>query len=627
MPVDIKCKSCGYNFYTVGSATWNRRGTVTVYPNYGYCASCCGRSYSYPSGSGNVVKLECAACSNIFGKVTWYDWKNYSSISRGYCNGCRSEYQNEQERKRALERAEQKRREEARRLEAEQRRQREAEAERLRIKREAEARAQKEKAERDRKQEIAKLMSKLRAEKTTNDDEKSPPPKNQNIYDEWMKLDTFELVKDIGDRVAAVSAAGQDVVDKVEDIKQSLMQSVKDHYDTIAPEIERYKEYGNEMKRMNNVFIQEFTKAFKSDCVSETMECLNDSDDLKTGDDALQSKVADLLKGPQLANPMDLVAKIQSLQQQYADKKKTFDDKMDQRMVKLDQAIANIEGKLSVMEGYYDEMIADNERFIQFCVGQGDKYGDEMKDIKEYLSGVINQVKGKSRDLYEGQDEDVERKTFTEEYTVYTRAQQNSKPSNAQRSSVPLGGALPMIGAFAGAVGGALIGNVIMPGAGTLPGLVIGGVLGGMIGLWVEGSFEKDKESGVEMKAHTEKIELTGQDYYSGSEHSGALKQITKALESKIKEYKDDLLSGENAAQKNIDESKDFKMGIAAIRTQVLIFKKDIEGFKTVMKEAVNNPQYRKTMNQKCKDLFTKIWDLVLEIENKSKEKSPSVTV
>eukprot|EP01084_Bolivina_argentea_P017742 33108_1 len=98
------CEGCGHNYYTVNSGTWNKRGTVTVYPSYGYCGSCHGGSASSWSYSGNVVKLECRGCSNKCGIVTWSDWRRGGGETCGYCNGCVDDYKREKARREAEER-------------------------------------------------------------------------------------------------------------------------------------------------------------------------------------------------------------------------------------------------------------------------------------------------------------------------------------------------------------------------------------------------------------------------------------------------------------------------------------------------------------------------------------------
>eukprot|EP00483_Globobulimina_turgida_P001659 UN01661 len=92
MGYKINCCRCGHNYYTVCNGTWNTPGTVTVYPEYGYCGSCAGgKSYSW-TWTGNVVKVECHSCTNLIKVISWSTWRKYNEGAFGYCNGCYNTY-------------------------------------------------------------------------------------------------------------------------------------------------------------------------------------------------------------------------------------------------------------------------------------------------------------------------------------------------------------------------------------------------------------------------------------------------------------------------------------------------------------------------------------------------------
>merc|ERR1712154_22476 len=174
--VDVKCKDCYWRAYTVGSRTWYKSGTVTRYPNL-YCDSCCGGSHSGYSYSGNVVRMECAGCSNCIVPITWSDWKAKRTQYDGRCNSCR----NKKLRQIAEDKARRDRQREAERLEAEQRRLREKKEKELREKREREKKEylRQKQEEAARAEKLRKMKEALEAEFNAESHEKPNEAKQE----------------------------------------------------------------------------------------------------------------------------------------------------------------------------------------------------------------------------------------------------------------------------------------------------------------------------------------------------------------------------------------------------------------------------------------------------------------
>eukprot|EP01084_Bolivina_argentea_P260564 440067_1 len=350
------------------------------------------------------------------------DYDYYRNRSN-YCSYCSAEETNRENERRARERALKQQRLEAERLELEQKRLRELKQKELKEKREAEQQAlitkrQNEENARVAKVEAmkAKLKKEFDAEEKKMEDvkrkaEKAEKDQQENVYNKWMKLDTLTIVKDIGNRVKLCSAAGQDVVDNVKNIEDQLKNSLKDQYKTVEDEINKYKKYGTEMKDMDKVFIDEFSKVLNCDFINQTKAAItNINDNIKNETDSKQEQ-NDILNSEQSMESK--MKQFQELLNKHNEKKGEFVGGIKTALNLLDNAICNMENKLFIIGEYYNDMIKDHENFINFCKNQGDQYGDEMKEIKQYLDKIGADIKDKKRDLYEGQSEDVERKTFS----------------------------------------------------------------------------------------------------------------------------------------------------------------------------------------------------------------------
>eukprot|EP01083_Nonionella_stella_P196508 723004_1 len=371
---------------------------------------------------------------------------------------------------------------EAERLEREQRRLREKREKELREKREREKREYLRK-----KQEEAARTAKLTAMKEAlqrdfdaesaqkSNKTKKEPEQNKNVYEKWMKLDTMEIVRDIGDRVKLCSAAGQDIVDNVQNIEKELKQSLKDHYDTVEPQIEKYKKYGQEMRDMNRLFVVEFDKVLDGKA----------TDSVKSASESAQKQINTKIDHGQkiqdiLESNIGFQAKMNAfkqIQNEFDSKKQKFVQQIGDKMDDLQDAVLSMEAKLNIMSTYYDDMISDHDKFINFVITQGQNYGNEIQNIREYLMKIGDDIKGKKRDLYDGQAEDVERKTFSADYDVYTEHTTDKvQGGSSMDPAVAMG-----IGMVAGAVIGGGIAAAASCGVGTVYGMAVGGAVGGMI--------------------------------------------------------------------------------------------------------------------------------------------------
>lgn len=299
---------------------------------------------------------------------------------------------------------------------------------------------------------------------------------------------------------------------------------------------------------------------------------------------------------------------------QHKKQKDEFDANMDGMMSKLDQAINNVTSKLDIMEKYYDDMINDNNRFIKFCMEQGEHYGEEMKEIKQYLEKIGAQIRPR-RDLYEGNEE--EKRDFTVEYEVYVPVNEPSgnddyKGKQNNHESVQNG---IYCGMIEGGIGGLIFGGPIGAGAGV----IVGGAIGGLIARF-DAMKEKDEESGIELAKKTEQITLTGKDYYDGTKQKESLHEIINALQDKVKDYKTRLENAQSEAEDNNTKAEDFKSSIINMRQQVDTFKNQVNEFKQKLSKANRNEKFRETMETKCTDLFNKIWGIVNQIKDKNEE-------
>eukprot|EP01084_Bolivina_argentea_P215575 366005_1 len=87
----INCEECSENYCSIGSSTWHTSGTVAR--RYGYCPSCCGGTTQTWKWSGNIVKLRCKKCDDMYGLICWNDWKKKSGEVIGYCGDCHNAYE------------------------------------------------------------------------------------------------------------------------------------------------------------------------------------------------------------------------------------------------------------------------------------------------------------------------------------------------------------------------------------------------------------------------------------------------------------------------------------------------------------------------------------------------------
>ena len=212
-----------------------------------------------------------------YSKSTRDDYLRSRWANHECCHRCADE-RNERMRQRAEDEARAAREREAKRLEAEQRRLRLEKERQLREKRERE---KQEELDRQKKAKIARekelkemkeaLQRQFDAENERWEDiqkkaKQKEPEQNKNVYSKWMKLDTYEIVKDIGERVRVCSAAGQEIIDSVDSIETELKKSLVDQYETVKPQIEKYKGYGQEMRDMNDIFVKEFDKVLNGKC-------------------------------------------------------------------------------------------------------------------------------------------------------------------------------------------------------------------------------------------------------------------------------------------------------------------------------------------------------------------------
>ena len=312
---------------------------------------------------------------------------------------------------------------------------------------------------------------------------------------------------------------------------------------------------------------------------------------------------------------------------QFDAKKDEFVQKIENKMDDLQNAVNFMENKLNVMGSYYDDMIKDHDKFINFVMDQGDKYGEELGKIKSYLEELGSQIKGKRRDLYEGQAEDVERKTFSADYEVCTVQQSTEKVKNKSKNCNARIGAA--VGFGVGALTGALVAGSMTCGLGATAGFIFGGAIGGAVGGCIIGGLidkvtgnNKDKyETTTHCTKRTETITLTGADCYSGDKQNEKLQKILTAMEGEFQRYGDKLRNAKQNASEQKREAEDFKTMIGGMKAQIKSFNESIKEIKDSLKNAVIDAAFKKKMNNKQLVLMMQVKKLSMELKDKSKSK------
>lgn len=206
-------------------------------------------------------------------------YSGYSESERDWHSNRPCPYcQNEANARAARDRAEKLRLKKARELEEIQRQERLAERERIeqeRRDREAALLEARQKAEKEEQERIEALKEKLKADfnaqkKKFDNDHNGEKKKEHDDLLEQHKLDTLEMVKDIGERVKNCSAAGEEVVRYADNIQDTLKASLEDNYKIVEGEVDRYKKYGKEMRDINDLFVEELEKVLDQKFLPES---------------------------------------------------------------------------------------------------------------------------------------------------------------------------------------------------------------------------------------------------------------------------------------------------------------------------------------------------------------------
>ena len=88
---------------------------------------------------------------------------------------------------------------------------------------------------------------------------------------QYNRVYAAETVQEIYDGVNTFACVGKVVSERVTEISKDLKNTLKYDYALIKPEMERYEKYGEAMKSMTDVFVDEFTAVF-----TQKAEDLND---------------------------------------------------------------------------------------------------------------------------------------------------------------------------------------------------------------------------------------------------------------------------------------------------------------------------------------------------------------
>eukprot|EP01084_Bolivina_argentea_P051542 94825_1 len=549
------------------------------------------------------------------------DW--YSDRPCPYC-------QNEVNERAARERAQRLRDQEVKRLEEIERQKRiaaMAKIEQDRKDREAELLRAKKKADVERLQNIENLKQKLKedfnAQKKRFDNHTKD--ENKNEYDDLLekhKLDTLELVKDIGERVKNCSAAGEEVVKYVDNIKDKLKDSLKQNYKIIEPEVDRYEKYGQEMRDMNDIFVEELGKVLKKEFVTASDTIDDDFNAKQQQNDANNNEYNELVSNTSNLTMEERLKQFVALAEKADKQKEAFKSSIKQKMGSLMDVIDKMESKLNLMDEYYQNMIKDHEFFIDFCINKGKEYGDELANIQRYFVEIGEQIKGRKRDLYEGQSADVERKTFTAEYEKYDINQ-----STTETKSEDTGMDDPVLkGMKYGAISGAVVGGAVGLCALGPPGLVGGALCGALLGIgpgmligMAAGSSNDSKTYKTTRTTWTKStgsVTLTGANYYDGDRHNNALQQIVDSLKEEFEIYLEKLKQRKKEAENQKEEADDFKQSIDEMKEQICTFKLEAED---IMEKIEEDKFDRDEINGKCEQLFVDVNLLMDVLDEKSK--------
>lgn len=297
---------------------------------------------------------------------------------------------------------------------------------------------------------------------------------------------------------------------------------------------------------------------------------------------------------------------------------------MKETLNSLMEVINTMESKLNAIDGYYQKMIEDHEFFINFCINKGKEYGKELENIQNYLTEIGAQVKG-SRDLYEGQGDDVERVTFTATYEKYDITQNTTTEEKDEQNQTGV-----IIGAISGAVVGGIAGGFIGSAAGPV-GMVAGGMFGAAVGAAVGadlggmvsdmfGCSHNKKEYKTTTTTYTKTtgtITLTGADYYDGDKHSKALDQIVIGLQGEFATYLEKLKNRQAEAESQKEEADGFKQSIVDIKEKICTFKETADE----MIGSLDEDKFdRDEIKKQCEILFVDVNLLMDALKQKSKK-------
>eukprot|EP00486_Rosalina_sp_Unknown_P005870 CAMPEP_0201576070 /NCGR_PEP_ID=MMETSP0190_2-20130828/21660_1 /ASSEMBLY_ACC=CAM_ASM_000263 /TAXON_ID=37353 /ORGANISM="Rosalina sp." /LENGTH=516 /DNA_ID=CAMNT_0048006487 /DNA_START=61 /DNA_END=1611 /DNA_ORIENTATION=+ len=492
------------------------------------------------------------------------------------CPQCEDrERRNRQERQRAYEAAESRRRAEEKRVRdraAELEREKKKEMERRERERKLAREAEMKRIQDQRKQEAsAREQKRIEQERLLKSNSPEQIMKNVRNFKktgspflQYQQLYADQTVQEIYNGVNTFACIGEAVSKRVTEISNDLQATLKDDYTLIEPEMKRYKKYGNEMKSMTKVFVDEFSAVFVDK--AETLDGLNDA------------QIDD-------------------------DEKELYQQVVLKQMGKLTTAIKNVEAKLFLMHQYYDQMKEDYKYFEQFCKLKG----DQVQSVTFTLQKLAEQIRRDGdKGVLEGTG-DGQTLEFTEKYNVTYQG------SYEQGLSMKKG---ILSGAAVGAVAGGAIGYAAGGPIGAIGGLIVGGIIGAGIGALcakinphetVITNYTEEKEVSVK----SEKI------VYSSKDHAAAIENILSSIQDNdtFKKMKKELEENEDTAWKQKQECENMINLINKIKGKIVNYKTQMSALKAQIKDGVDETEAM-LIKSKLKKLTNGIKDMIEQMKS-----------
>eukprot|EP01084_Bolivina_argentea_P173357 300247_1 len=465
-----------------------------------------------------------------------------------------------------LQRARQKARE------TERKRKRDLEQKALKKKRKNEA------AERDRnKQEMEDALKKTmeELEREAGKLQKSKL-QNKDPFLQYKQLHTLRTMKTIGKQVNEVAVVGEIVKERVSEISQELQDTLNDDYKLIEKEMDRYKEYGEEMANMTNVFKTELGKAFTAlspDIATDSVNLQNDANEYDKEIEFLIDNADD-----------------EDYKKYYQKKKNSLQNRINRKLDVVDDAMNAIQVKLNIMESYYMQMMEDYKYFEKFI----NTKDDELAQAINYFQDVARQLKqspdrsklfvSKTSKLYEEYKSDEQILSFTEDYEYKKLETTGINMGDAIVTGVKVGGT---VGAVGGAVVGGLAAGPVGAVAGGITWAIGGAIWGAGIGAIVSLCNPQKCSYTTKTGIVTVNSELIA---YENKKQADALQKIVKKIQQSktYKKMQNELAGNRKLANEQRDKLQNLKTQMMKVQQPLINYKYQMKELKKTLKNGNN---------------------------------------